>query len=104
MGGYTSGTPKSYPGQLTIFSIFKKRHRASSIVRYPGKVEMLRDITTRRGWAGAVLLLHLGGLVLVAQTPIRVSVGNAAPLEYRDAAGQPQGFAVDVIREAAKRQ
>jgi signal transduction histidine kinase/ABC-type amino acid transport substrate-binding protein len=38
-----------------------------------------------------------------AGAPLRVSVGNSPPLEYRDQQGRPQGFNIDVINEAARR-
>ncbi len=38
-----------------------------------------------------------------SQTPLRISFGNAPPLEFQDEHGQPQGFTIDVIGEAAKR-
>jgi two-component system, cell cycle sensor histidine kinase and response regulator CckA len=58
----------------------------------------------RSRWTGAIFLLQLGAAVAHGQSPVRVSLGTSAPLEYRDAKGNPQGFAVDVIREAARRE
>src|SRR5260370_42490493 len=66
------------------------------------KNEMSRGRAINRKWrTGVFLVLFVTGLR--AESPIRVSVSNAPPLEYTEA-GQPRGFAVDVIREAARRQ
>ena len=51
----------------------------------------------------AALALTAVSSTALAAEPIRISFGNAAPLEYSDAQGKPQGFTVDVLREAAKR-
>src|SRR5512141_2388087 len=54
----------------------------------------------------ALVLLAAAGIILAQPQPksLKAGYGNAAPISYVDSSGQPRGFAVDVLNEAARRE
>ena len=71
----------------------------------PGRRELVATIRgiAFRGIPSLCLLLTAGCSSRPPQV-IKAGYGNAAPMMSRDAQGHPQGFAVDVLEEAARRE